>query len=86
VYAVIWTTTPWTIPANQALNVHPEFEYSLVRTDRGTLLLASDLKEASLKRFALQRKEPNALDPTTAGRNLEIIRFRHPFYDRIAPI
>jgi isoleucyl-tRNA synthetase len=86
VYAVIWTTTPWTIPTNQALNVHPEFEYSLVQTDRRTLLLASDLKEASLKRFALQRKEPNAPDPTTTGRNLEMIRFRHPFYDRNAPI
>jgi isoleucyl-tRNA synthetase len=87
VHAVIWTTTPWTLPANQALNVHPDFEYSLVETARGTLLLASDLKEASLKRFGLERGDTNgASDPTTAGRNLELIRFRHPFYDRAAPI
>src|SRR5438045_3678335 len=60
VYAVIWTTTPWTLPANQALNVHPDFEYALVETDRGTLLLADDLKDASLKRMKLARKQPQA--------------------------
>src|ERR1700687_3320676 len=87
VYAVIWTTTPWTLPANQALNVHPEFQYSLVETDRGTLLLASDLKEASLKRFGVRRKDmKGAADATTPGRSLEMIRFRHPFYDRAAPV
>src|SRR6202171_6341197 len=87
VYAVIWTTTPWTLPANQALNVHPEFQYSLVETDRGTLLLASDLKEASLKRFGVRRKDTNgAADATTPGRSLEMIRFHHPFYDRTAPV
>src|SRR5450432_3826069 len=87
VYAVIWTTTPWTLPANQALNVHPDFQYSLVETERGTLLLASELKEASLKRFGLQRKgTKSAADPGTPGRRLELIRFRHPFYDRAAPV
>src|SRR5450631_668363 len=86
VYAVIWTTTPWTLPANQALNVHPEFQYSLVETERGTLLLASDLKEASLKRFGILRTQNESPDPTTSGRSLESIRFRHPFYDRAAPI
>nr|MDQ6924290.1 isoleucine--tRNA ligase [Pseudomonadota bacterium] len=87
VYAVIWTTTPWTLPANQALNVHPEFQYSLVETDRGTLVLASDLKEASLKRFGVRRKNTNGeSDATTSGRSLEMIRFRHPFYDRAAPV
>ncbi len=45
VYAVIWTTTPWTIPANQALNVHPEFEYSLANTDKGMLIVASKFLE-----------------------------------------
>src|ERR1051325_2876943 len=41
VYAVIWTTTPWTIPANQALNVHPDYLYSLVETEKGSLILAN---------------------------------------------
>lgn len=44
-FAVIWTTTPWTIPANQALNVHPEFDYSLANTDKGMLIVASKFLE-----------------------------------------
>src|SRR6187551_616057 len=54
VAAVIWTTTPWTIPANQALNVHPDFVYALVQTPRGALILAQDLVESSLKRYKLE--------------------------------
>ena len=48
VAAVIWTTTPWTIPANQALNLHPEISYDLVDTGKGLLLLASDRRDACL--------------------------------------
>jgi isoleucyl-tRNA synthetase len=82
VSAVVWTTTPWTIPANQALNVHPEFLYSLVETEKGVLILASDLKEACLARFGLHG---NAI-ATCKGAALEGIAFRHPFYDRCAPV
>ena len=46
--AVIWTTTPWTLPANQALNVHPELEYALVETDQALLILAKDRVEICL--------------------------------------
>src|ERR1700754_2225325 len=53
-FAVIWTTTAWTIPANQALNLNPELEYALVDTERGILLLASALVEKCLARYALQ--------------------------------
>ena len=53
-YAVIWTTTAWTIPANQALNLNPALEYSLVDTERGLLLLASARVEDSLQRYGLQ--------------------------------
>ena len=42
---VIWTTTPWTIPANQALNIHPEFSYDLVDTERGLLVLATERRD-----------------------------------------
>jgi isoleucyl-tRNA synthetase len=52
-FAVIWTTTPWTLPGNQAIAVHPDFEYALVATDRGALILASELAEACLKRYGL---------------------------------
>src|SRR4030095_1861079 len=48
VYAMIWTTTPWTIPANQALNVHPDITYALVRSDNTYFVLAEDLVEPCL--------------------------------------
>ncbi|MBS0319565.1 MAG: isoleucine--tRNA ligase [Proteobacteria bacterium] len=82
VYAVIWTTTPWTIPSNQALNAHPEFTYALVETPRGHLILAAELVEASLKRFGLT----GTVVATTKGSTLENIRFRHPLYDRASPV
>jgi len=80
--AVIWTTTPWTIPANQALNAHPDFDYALVATPRGHLVLAVELVAACLARFALE----GHIVATAKGAALERIRFRHPFYDRPAPI
>lgn len=79
---VIWTTTPWTIPANQALNVHSEFNYALVDTGERLLLLAEDLVEDCLARYGLQG-EVLATAPGTA---LEMINFRHPFYDRLSPV
>ena len=82
IYAVIWTTTPWTLPGNQALNVHPEFTYHLVDTEKGLLILAAELQEACLKRYGLGGR----VIASCKGRALEEIRFRHPFYDRAAPI
>ncbi|MEP6941821.1 MAG: isoleucine--tRNA ligase [Betaproteobacteria bacterium] len=82
VSAVIWTTTPWTIPANQALNVHPEFNYALVQTPRGALIIAEDRVTASLASY----KFPGQILATAKGSALERVRFRHPFYDRAAPV
>ncbi len=87
-YAVIWTTTAWTIPANQALNLNPEIVYALVETPRGLLVLAESLVEACLKRYGLEGR----VLATTKGRALELIHFRHPLahvhpgYDRLSPI
>ncbi|MGM8852021.1 isoleucine--tRNA ligase [Salinicola halophyticus] len=86
--AVIWTTTPWTIPANQALNVHPEFVYALVDTGDRLLLLAEELVESCLERFGL-RGETIATAP---GASLEHIVFHHPLagldagFDRLSPV
>jgi len=80
--AVIWTTTPWTIPANQALNVHPDLAYALVQTPRGSLVLAQELVEACLARYKLEGK----VIATAPGAALELIEFRHPFYDRASPV
>jgi isoleucyl-tRNA synthetase len=81
-FAVIWTTTPWTIPANQALNAHPEFEYALVATSRGHLLLAKERVEACLAAYQLEGQ----VVATCKGQALERIEFRHPFYDRASPV
>ena len=80
--AVIWTTTPWTIPANQALNLHPEIDYALVDTGDRLLLLASELVESCLARYGCS----GAVIATARGAALGRIRFRHPFYDRAAPV
>ena len=76
-FAVIWTTTAWTIPANQALNLNPELEYALVDTERGILLLAASLVEKCMERFQLT----GTVLATTEGKNLALLNFKHPFYD-----
>ncbi|MFA9440483.1 isoleucine--tRNA ligase [Uliginosibacterium sp. sgz301328] len=81
-YAVIWTTTPWTIPANQAINLHPEFEYSLVDVGDKLLVLAAELVEGVLKRYEVEGK----VVAKTKGAALDGINFRHPFYDRLSPV
>jgi len=80
--AAIWTTTPWTIPANQALNLHPDLTYALVATEKGHFVVAEDLVAACLARW----KIPGSAIATAKGAALELIRFRHPFYDRASPI
>ncbi|SDO81317.1 isoleucine--tRNA ligase [Pseudomonas jinjuensis] len=81
-YIVIWTTTPWTIPANQALNVHPEIDYVLVDVGDKLLLVAEALAESCLARYKLEGQ----VVATAKGEALEHIRFRHPFYERFSPV
>lgn len=91
-FCVIWTTTPWTIPGNQALNMHPEFDYALVQTERAgqavLLILAKDLVESCLSRFGLT----GSVLATCKGAALSLINFHHPLakadpgYDRLAPV
>ena len=87
-FAVIWTTTAWTIPANQALNLNPSLEYSLVDTERGLLVLAASLVEKCMVRFGLNGK----VLASVTGEKLGGIHFRHPLaavdagYDRLSPV
>ncbi len=87
-YAVIWTTTAWTIPANQALNLNPDLDYALVDTERGILLLAASLVDKCLERYQLT----GTVLATTAGKHLALINFKHPLYDvdagyrRLSPV
>jgi isoleucyl-tRNA synthetase len=76
-FAVIWTTTAWTLPANQALNVNPELVYALVNTDKGLLVLAESLVEKCLERYKLV----GTVVATTTGDKLGGLNFKHPLYD-----
>ncbi|MFZ1324782.1 MAG: isoleucine--tRNA ligase [Candidatus Contendobacter sp.] len=84
---VIWTTTPWTLPANQAVAVNPGFEYVVVQveTDHGQerLLVADALLQEALARWDLRKYQVIA---SAAGVDLEGLALRHPFYDREVPI
>ena len=81
-FTVIWTTTPWTIPANQALNMHADFTYELVKTPRGCLILAAELRASALARFGLEGEVLGACQ----GAALAQVVFRHPLYDRASPV
>jgi isoleucyl-tRNA synthetase len=87
-FAVIWTTTAWTIPANQAMNLNPELTYALVDTERGLIMLAESLVEKCLERYKLT----GTVVATTLGATLDKIKFKHPLahvhagYDRFSPI
>ena len=87
-FIVIWTTTAWTIPANQALNVGPHIEHALVDTPRGLLVLAKARVEDALKRYGLE----GTIVATAMGDKLGGLNFKHPLYDvdkgyqRLSPV
>ncbi len=84
VYAVIWTTTPWTLPANQAVCVNPEYLYSVIRTEKGLLLTVSDreLRAELLNRYGVEDGSWEQLGVSAAGVELEDLLLQHPFIDR----
>jgi isoleucyl-tRNA synthetase len=75
---VIWTTTPWTLPANLAIAVHPDFEYVALDVGGETLLVAADLAEGLLSFWGLQGRETLKV----RGRQLEGAICRHPWIER----
>ena len=75
-FTVIWTTTPWTIPSNQALNVNPELNYVLVDTGAKLLILGEGLYEEALKRYELT----GTVLATVKGEALDGLEFLHPLY------
>ena len=75
-FNVIWTTTPWTIPANQALNMNPELEYGLYDVGDRLLILGTGLAEAALKRYGMKGEKI----ATAMGDKFELVRFRHPLW------
>jgi isoleucyl-tRNA synthetase len=79
VYGLVWTTTPWTIPANMAIAYHPKFEYSAVATDGDVYLVATDLLKETADRCGWPERKVIARFP---GERLEGTVFRHPFLER----
>lgn len=80
---LIWTTTPWTLPANLAVAVHPNFEYSAIKSNKGTLIVASALVGKVAEECGLEDIETVV---TFTGSQLEKLEARHPFIDRPSPI
>ena len=83
----IWTTTPWTLPANRAVSVHPQFDYALVEFDLGggveRLIVASELIDAVMNALGVAVW---SLIATVKGSALEHMLLSHPFYDRQVPV
>jgi len=76
---VIWTTTPWTLPANLGISLHPDFDYAIVKADGGTYVLAQGLLETAAKEIGWTAVQVLG---TVKGSELEYVTCRHPFYDR----
>jgi len=78
-YAVIWTTTPWTLPANLAIAVKPDFEYTVVENDGENYLLATELVSAVTQKFGWTDYKAGKI---YKGATLEHLRYKHPFLER----
>ena len=76
---IIWTTTPWTLPANLAICAHPQFIYGLFKTDKGNFVFLSELKDTLTEKLGFTSCE---LVKEIKGSELEGILVKHPFYDR----
>ncbi len=82
-YALIWTTTPWTLPANQAVAVHAEIDYVLVRFAAGLFVLAKELADRCMDAYQVKDRQVVA---EFKGARLEGLQLEHPFYERKVPI
>ena len=83
VWVVIWTTTPWTLPANVAISLNPNFEYGVYKTEKGNLILAKDLAEKAFVEIGITEYE---LVKEFIGSDLEKATYQHPFLDRTGMI
>jgi len=84
---VIWTTTPWTLPANQAVSINPELEYSVVQVNGENgperLFIAEAMIKDSMDKWGFDKYNVIAYG---RGEQFDLIRLQHPFYDRVVPL
>lgn len=86
VYAVIWTTTPWTIPSNMAISMHPKFEYTFFGVnDKDVYVVAAGLLDSFLEGVNWDKNDIKIYG-TCTGSDLELLNTKHPLYDRKSPI
>lgn len=85
IYAVIWTTTPWTIPSNMAISMHPKFEYTFFEYKGDVYVAAQDLLASFLKDVEWDENEIKVLSSCT-GADMELLNTKHPLVDRKSPI
>ncbi|HAT1770972.1 TPA: isoleucine--tRNA ligase [Legionella pneumophila] len=79
----IWTTTPWTLPANEAVCLHPEIDYSLIDTGDSYYVVATDLVESAMARYVISHYKTLG---SAKGRVFEHFKLQHPFYKRQVPV
>ena len=85
VYAVIWTTTPWTIPSNMAISMHPRYDYTFFTYNNEVYVIAQGLLASFLEGVNWEEKDINVIG-TVKGADLELLNTKHPLYDRKSPI
>ena len=85
IYAVIWTTTPWTIPSNMAISMHPKFEYTFFEYEGDVYVAAQGLLGAFLADVQWEEKDINVIG-SCSGAELELLNTKHPLVDRKSPI
>ena len=83
-YFVIWTTTTWTLPGNLAICLGPEYEYVAVHANGEYYIMAKELVESAMKAAGIT--EYTVSEASLKGKELEYIKYRHPFIDRVSPI
>jgi isoleucyl-tRNA synthetase len=84
-YAIIWTTTPWTIPSNLAICLHPKLDYTFFKKDNNIYIVAQELLENFLKDVNWEKTEIKILG-SIKGDDLELLKTQHPLYDRKSPL
>ena len=85
VYAVIWTTTPWTIPSNMAISMHPRFDYTFFTYKNDVYVIAQGLLASFLEGVNWEEKDINVIG-SVKGTDLELLNTNHPLYNRKSPI
>jgi isoleucyl-tRNA synthetase len=80
----IWTTTPWTLPANEAVCLHPEIDYALIDVGSKYFIVAKDLLEAVMKRYGIKDYTP--WGSSVKGEIFNHLMLKHPLYDREVPV